>query len=78
MLREERELKKIGERLKKLRIKKGHTSYESFAIEYGFSRMQYWRLEQGKTNLTLRSLISVLNIHKISIEDFFSKGFEEL
>lgn len=75
MLNEGKELKKIGERLKKLRIKKGFGSYESFAIEYGFSRMQYWRMEGGKTNLTLRSLIVVLKIHKVSLGDFFSDKF---
>jgi transcriptional regulator with XRE-family HTH domain len=72
MLREDKELKKIGERLNRLRIKKGFSSYESFAIAYGFSRMQYWRMEQGKTNITLRSLLAVLNVHKITLEDFFS------
>jgi transcriptional regulator with XRE-family HTH domain len=64
-------LKEIGERLKSLRIKKGYKSYESFAIDHDLSRMQYWRIEKGLTNLTFRSLINLLNIHKISIEDFF-------
>ncbi len=77
MLSEEKELKKIGKRLKKLRIKKGFGSYESFAIEYNFSRMQYWRMEQGKTNITLRSLLSVLNVHKVTIEDFFKLNSED-
>lgn len=61
----------IGERLKKLRIKKGFTSYESFAIENNLSRMQYWRIEKGLTNITIRSLIHILEIHELSIEDFF-------
>ena len=61
----------IGERLKKLRIKKGYSSYESFAIENNLSRMQYWRIEKGLTNITIRSLTRILEIHEVSIEDFF-------
>jgi len=63
----------IGERLKKLRIKKGYSSYESFAIENNLSRMQYWRIEKGLTNITIRSLTRILEIHEVSIEDFFNK-----
>lgn len=62
----------IGERLKKLRIKKGYSSYESFAIENNLSRMQYWRIEKGLTNITIRSLTRILEIHEVSIEDFFN------
>lgn len=72
-MNEARELKKIGDKLKKLRIKKGFSSYEKFAIEYGLSRMHYWRIEEGKTNITIRSLITILSIHKISIEKFFAE-----
>lgn len=64
-------LKEIGERLKYLRIKKGYHSYETFAVDNNLSRMQYWRIEKGITNLTLRSLITLLTIHDLSIEDFF-------
>jgi len=64
-------LKEIGDRLKYLRIKKGYGSYETFAIDNNLSRMQYWRIEKGITNLTFRSLINLLTIHEISIEEFF-------
>jgi transcriptional regulator with XRE-family HTH domain len=76
MLREEKELKRIGARLKKLRVRKGFKSYETFAVEHDMSRMQYWRIEQGKTNLTFRSLIAILNVHKITLEEFFSRKNE--
>ena len=33
MMQEAKELKKIGENLKKLRIENGYSSYEKFAIE---------------------------------------------
>lgn len=75
MIIEAKELKDIGIRLKELRIRKGFTSYERFAVEYELSRMQYWRIEEGKTNITFRSLISILNIHNISLEKFFSENF---
>lgn len=75
MITEEQELKKIGERLIRLRLKNNYSSYEDFAIKNELSRMQYWRIEKGKTNITLRSLIVILNIHKISLEDFFADNF---
>jgi transcriptional regulator with XRE-family HTH domain len=71
MYTEEKVLKDIGERLKQLRIKSGYTSYETFAFENELSRMQYWRMESGLTNLTIRSLIKILKIHKVTIEEFF-------
>jgi transcriptional regulator with XRE-family HTH domain len=66
-------LEKIGNKLMQLRIKNGHKSYESFALENDLSRMQYWRIEKGKTNLTIKSLTRILNIHNITIEEFFKK-----
>ena len=71
MINEKAILKEIGEKLKGLRIKKGYKSYESFAVDNELSRMQYWRIEKGLTNLTIKSLIRILNIHQISIEEFF-------
>ena len=63
--------KEIGDKLKHLRLKNGYSSYENFAVEHDLSRMQYWRIEKGLTNLTIRSLVKILNIHKITLEDFF-------
>ncbi|MGZ3862087.1 MAG: helix-turn-helix domain-containing protein [Bacteroidia bacterium] len=71
MNKEKEICREIGAGLKDLRIRNGYSSYESFAIEHGLSRMQYWRIEKGLTNLTLRSLITLLNIHKVDIKDFF-------
>lgn len=70
MKTEKEVLKKIGKKLEYLRIKKGYSSYETFAIDNNLSRMQYWRIEKGLTNLTMRSLLVILKIHKIEIEDF--------
>lgn len=63
-------LEKIAKKIKQLRKEKGFTSFESFAYEYEINRVQYWRIESGK-NMTLKTLIKVLDIHKITLEDFF-------
>jgi transcriptional regulator with XRE-family HTH domain len=73
MKMEEKVLKEIGEQLKKLRMEKGYKSYESFAIDNDLSRMQYWRIEKGLTNITLKSLLRLLKIHGITIQDFFKR-----
>lgn len=65
-------LKEIGSKLADLRRKKGYTSHESFAYDHDIPRMHYWRIENGKTNLTIRSLMKILSIHSISLQQFFS------
>lgn len=71
MKSDEEALKDIGERLRKLRIQRGYSSYETFAIEHDLSRMQYWRLEKGTTNMTIKTLKRVLDLHGISLKEFF-------
>ncbi|MBB3123286.1 transcriptional regulator with XRE-family HTH domain [Mesoflavibacter sabulilitoris] len=61
---------KIAEKLERIRIEKGFTSYENFAIEYGISRMQYWRMEKG-TNFTFHSLLKILDAHEMTLKEFF-------
>ena len=63
--------KKIAEKIKQLRLAKGYTSYEKFAWENDINRVQYWRIEKGG-NITLASLLKVLDIHKISLKEFFA------
>ncbi|MEM0931657.1 MAG: helix-turn-helix transcriptional regulator [Bacteroidota bacterium] len=60
----------IAKKLETIRIQKGYSSYENFAIEFGISRMQYWRMEKG-TNFTFTSLLKILDAHKISLDEFF-------
>ncbi len=75
MAKKEKKLDKrillIADKLERMRIDKGYTSYENFAIEFGISRMQYWRMEKG-TNFTFESLLKILDAHKMSLNDFFS------
>lgn len=68
----EKLLEEIGNRLVMLRKKKGYTSHETFAFDYDLPRAYYWRMEKGKVNLTVKSLQKILNIHKITIEEFFN------
>lgn len=63
-------LASVSDKLKQLRIDSGYKSYETFALDNALDRKQYWRAE-NKANLTLKSLIKILNKHKISLEDFF-------
>lgn len=67
-------IKKIGERLKALRIAKGHTSYEIFAFENEIDRSQYGKYERG-TDMRISSLVKVLHALDISIDEFFGEGF---
>lgn len=66
-------LKQIGKGLSELRKEKGYDTIRDFAKAYKLPEIQYWRIENGKTNLTLRSLTRLLKIHKMSLEDFFCK-----
>ncbi|AIN73188.1 helix-turn-helix transcriptional regulator [Flavobacterium psychrophilum] len=60
----------IAEKIKTLRKEKGYTSYETFAFDYNINRVQYHRIEKGQ-NITLKTLINVLKIHNLTIQDFF-------
>lgn len=61
---------KTSLRIKQLRIESGYSSYETFALDNNIDRKQYWRAENG-SNLTLKSLIRILNIHKITFFEFY-------
>ncbi|MCI2230311.1 helix-turn-helix domain-containing protein [Polaribacter sp. MSW13] len=61
---------KVAQKLKKIRIEKGYTSYENFAIDKGIKRMQYWRMETG-ANFTFKSLLKILDAHEMSLAEFF-------
>ncbi|MCD6066279.1 MAG: hypothetical protein K0S33_1105 [Bacteroidetes bacterium] len=73
----EETIRKIGAKIKELRIKAGYTSYETFALDHNLDRKQYWRIENG-SNITIRSLLRILKLHNKSLKDFFSKGIEDL
>jgi len=66
--------KKVGNRLKELRLKAGYASYESFAYENDISRTQYGKYESG-ANIQLNSLIKILKALDVSLAEFF-KDFD--
>ncbi len=70
-------LERIGLRLTELRKQKGYSSHEDFAYDYELPRVQYWRIEKGKANVTIRSLYRILAIHKLTVEDFFCQVYKE-
>lgn len=61
----------VGIRLAELRQKKGFTTIKEFVERYDLPEIQYWRIEKGKANVTLKSLTKILSIHKLTLQDFF-------
>ena len=70
-------LERIGTKLTDLRKQKGYSSHEDFAYDYEIPRVQYWRIEKGKTNLTIKSLCRLLSIHKLTVDEFFCILYKE-
>ena len=60
----------IAAKIKVLRMKAGYKSSETFAFDNDLPRVQYWRMEKG-TNFTIKGLLRILAIHKITVEEFF-------
>jgi transcriptional regulator with XRE-family HTH domain len=61
----------VGLRLAELREKKGYTTLKEFAEKYDLPQIQYWRMEKGKANITLKSLARILRVHNMSLQEFF-------
>ena len=70
----EERLKQIGAKLRRIRLERGYTSYESFAWDHELPRMQYWRMENGK-NFTFISLIKILDALEMPLSEFFNEEF---
>lgn len=68
-------LRKMGERIKALRIARGYSSYEYFAYDHNISRAQVGRYENGQ-DLRISSLVRLVNAFGITLEEFFSEGFD--
>ena len=69
------ELIKLGNRIKALRIQNGYTSYETFAYEHDIARAQFGRYEKGE-DIRFSTLIKVINAFGLTVEEFFSEGFD--
>lgn len=69
------ELKRLGARIKTLRIKKGYTNYENFAFEHDIPRAQFGRYERGE-DLRYSSLLKVIRALGVTQSEFFKEGFD--
>ncbi len=67
----------VGVTLSELRKKKGYSTIKEFAHRYDLPEIQYWRIEKGKANVTLKTLVNILSIHRLSLHDFFCLVMEE-
>ena len=70
---EKKVLEKIGAKFRELRIKQGYKSYETFAFDKEINRMQYWRMEKGLSNMSIATLLRLLEVHKMSLLEFFKE-----
>lgn len=64
-------LKRIGDGLLVLRKKSGYPTLREFTRRFKLPLIQYWRIEKGKANFTIKTLFQLLSIHKVSLEKFF-------
>ncbi len=71
----ELQIKNLGARIKELRIKKGYSNAEFFAYDHRINRSQYGKYERGE-DLRFSSLLRIIEIHGLTLKDFFSEGFK--
>lgn len=69
--------KKIGTRLRAFRKSKGYSTFEKFANDHGIERSYYGKHEQGR-DMRISSLVKILDLMDVSLEEFFGEGFGEL
>lgn len=62
----------LGEKLAELRVKKGYETLKEFTLRYDLPQIQYWRIEKGRANITIKTLVKILTIHNLTIHEFFS------
>ena len=70
-----KDIGKLAKRIKALRIKKGYSNYEYFAFDKEIPRSQYGRYEKGE-DLRFSSLVKVVTAFDMTLEEFFSEGFD--
>jgi hypothetical protein len=68
----------IGRKLIELRLRKGYTSHVDFAEDHDLPRIQYWRMEKGRANITIKSLDRVAAIHGYTVQEFLSIVFKDV
>jgi len=73
----EAELRKIGAKLRTLRKAKGYSNPDKFAYDHDLNRSQYGKYEAGRTNITIGTLVTLLNCHGMTLEQFFCDEFNK-
>ena len=68
--------KKIGDRIRALRIKAGYTSFEDFAYEHDIASSQFGRYERGASDMRLSTFMRILEALNVTFAEFFSEGFD--
>jgi transcriptional regulator with XRE-family HTH domain len=76
MNEESKKLNQLGDRLRYYRKLKGYSNYEHLAYDIGISRSQYGKYENGG-NIKFNTLLKILNFLDVSLNEFFSDGFDE-
>jgi transcriptional regulator with XRE-family HTH domain len=71
-----REVLLLANRIKQLRKQAGYTSYEIFAYDHHITRSQWGRYERGE-DIRFTSLVRICNMFRITLEEFFSEGFDK-
>ena len=64
-------LEKIGNRIRYLRVNYTNLSQDEFAKKLGYDRAYLSRVESGKQNLTVESLIKICEGLNVTLKDFF-------
>lgn len=67
-------LKKVGLRIKFLRLKNLQITQEDFATFIGFDRTYMSKIKSGKQNITLETFFKIYEGLKISPSNFFLDG----
>ncbi|MCR8557373.1 XRE family transcriptional regulator [Mucilaginibacter sp. BJC16-A38] len=68
-------LRKLGNRIKTLRMKAGHHHYEKFAFQNDIGRILLRRCELGG-NVRYSSLLKIIGALGVTPAEFFSEGFD--
>jgi transcriptional regulator with XRE-family HTH domain len=64
--------KRLGRRIRQIRVEQ-ETSQESLAYEAGLERAYYWKLENGRINVTLETLVKIADALGVDIAELFYK-----
>lgn len=63
--------KRVGLRIKELRIQKIGLSQEKFALKIGMDRTYFASVENGKRNVSIVNLEKIINGLEVTFSDFF-------